>query len=263
VFRRLRQDVAGFRNFLAGAATDQGVSVERLGAKLVGRYPSGAPLERTADAAKSFDPSKADPSRKDPTILDARKISNFEFADDDADGKLVPRAAHIRKAYPRDENTPTGGEADTQTHRIMRRGIPYGESFREGSAPGSAAGADADRGLLFLGYQASLERQFEFVTSQWFNKPDHPQQGDGHDPILSQATRIKQFKLPGGSPVHLTMQRFIFTTGGAYLFQPSITALRQLARPATTPSPAPSPRAPEPRVPALLPRRPGRERGLV
>lgn len=262
VFRRLRQDVAGFRNFLAGAAADQGVSEERLGAKLVGRYPSGAPLERIADAAKSFDPSKADPSRKDPTILDARKISNFEFAGDDADGKLVPRAAHIRKAYPRNEKTPTGGEADTQTHRIMRRGIPYGESFREGSPPGSAAGADADRGLLFLGYQASLERQFEFVVSQWFNKPDHPQRGDGHDPILSQVA-TKTFKLPGGRPDHLTMQPFIFTTGGAYLFQPSITALRRLARPATAPSPAPSPPAPEPRTPELPPRRPGRERGVV
>src|SRR2546430_17701272 len=89
----------------------------------------------------------------------------------------------------------------------MRRVITYGESFSQGAPPGSAAGADADRGLLFLGYQASLERQFEFVTSQWFNKPDHPQHGDGHDPILSQATPIKQFTLPGGSPVHLTMQR--------------------------------------------------------
>jgi hypothetical protein len=59
------------------------------------------------------------------------------------------------------------------------------------------------------------------------------------------------------------MQRFIFTTGGAYLFQPSITALRRLARPATAPSPAPSPPVPEPRVPEQPPRRPGRERGVV
>src|SRR5262249_8252001 len=182
-------------------------------------------------------------------------INNFEFAKDDGDGRLVPRAAHIRKAYPRDEMTPTGGEADTQTHRLLRRGIPYGESFRDGAPTGSTAGADADRGLLFLGYQASLERQFEFVVSQWFNKPDHPERGDGHDPILSQSTRTKQFTLPGGSPVHLTMQRFVFTTGGAYLFQPSISALRRLSRPsaATNPAPplpAPSPRSPPPPRPA-------------
>ncbi len=252
-FRRLRQDVAGFRRFLAGAASDQGVSTERLGAKLVGRYPSGAPLERTEDAPKGLDPSEADPSRGDPGILDPLKINNFEFAEQDADGGLVPRAAHIRKAYPRDEQTPTGGEADTQTHRIMRRGIPYGESFREGAPAGSAAGADADRGLLFLGYQASLERQFEFVVSQWFNDPDHPERGDGHDPILSQATRTKQFTLPGGSPAHLTMRPFIFTTGGAYLFQPSITALRRLTQPSAVPAPAPrrepGPPAPEPPPP--------------
>jgi Dyp-type peroxidase family len=252
-FRRLRQDVEGFRRFVAGAAADQGVSAERLGAKLVGRYPSGAPLERTEGAPDDVDPSRADPSRKDPTILDPRRINNFEFARDDADGKLVPRAAHIRKAYPRDEKTPTGGEADTQTHRILRRGIPYGESFRPGAPAGSAAGPDADRGLLFLAYQASLERQFEFVVSQWFNEPDHPEPGDGHDPILSQSTRTKHFTLPGGSPVHLTMQRFVFTTGGAYLFQPSITALRRLSRSPVVTSPPPrAPRTPLPEPPPRL-----------
>jgi Dyp-type peroxidase family len=242
VFRRLRQDVAGFHRFLADAAADQGVTVEQFGAKLVGRYPSGAPLERTEDARKGFDPSTADPSAKDPTILDARRVNNFEFGEDE-DGKLVPRAAHIRKAYPRDEKTPTGGEADTQTHRIIRRGIPYGESFRRNAPAGSPAGADADRGLLFLGYQSSLERQFEFVTSQWFNKVDHPERGDGHDPIISQAARTKRFTLPGGRPGHLTLNRFIFTTGGAYLFQPSISALRRLSSPSGVPDRRP-PRLP-------------------
>jgi Dyp-type peroxidase family len=245
VFRRLRQDVAGFHQFLADAAADQGVTVEQFGAKLVGRYASGAPLERTEDARKGFDPSKADPSVKDPTILDARRVNNFEFGDDE-DGKLVPRAAHIRKAYPRDEKTPTGGEADTQTHRIIRRGIPYGESFRKDAPAGSPAGADADRGLLFLGYQSSLVRQFEFVTSQWFNKVDHPERGDGHDPIISQAARTKRFTLPGGRPDHVTMNRFIFTTGGAYLFQPSISALRRLSGP---PGPSGAPDRPPPRRP--------------
>jgi deferrochelatase/peroxidase EfeB len=121
VFRRLRQDVAGFHRFLADAAAEQGVSIEQFGAKLVGRYPSGAPLERTEDTPKRVDTTKADPSRADPAVLDPLSINNFEFAEDDADGKVVPRAAHIRKAYPRDEKTPTGREADTQTHRIIRR----------------------------------------------------------------------------------------------------------------------------------------------
>jgi Dyp-type peroxidase family len=249
VFRRLRQDVPGFHRFLAEAAGEQGVSVEQFGAKLVGRYPSGAPLERTEDQPERFDPSKADPSVRDPSILEATHINNFEFGEDTG-GELVPRAAHIRKAYPRDARTPTGGEADTQTHRILRRGIPYGASFREGAPDGSAAGADADRGLLFLGYQSSFERQFEFVTSQWFNKTDHPEDGDGHDPVISQVTRTKRFRLPGGRPAHLTMQPFIFTTGGAYLFQPSISALRRLAAPSRgiTPGPPHAPGVPSPEL---------------
>ena len=259
VFRRLRQDVAGFRQFVAAAAKEQDVAAEQLRAKLVGRYSSGAPLERTKDQPIRFDPSSADPSFKDPSMLGAAKINNFEFGDDE-DGKLVPRAAHIRKAYPRDEKTPSGGEADTQTHRILRRGIPYGESFRENAPVDSAAGAGADRGLLFLAYQASLERQFEFVTSQWFNKPDHPERGDGHDPILSQVA-TKTFRLAGGRPAHLTMQPFIFTTGGAYLFQPSIAALRRLSNPSGDAFPRPSPRKPEPPPRPAPPRR--RDPGLV
>ncbi len=265
VFRRLRQDVPGFHRMLAQGAAEQGVSVEQFGAKLVGRYPSGAPLERTDDQPLRFDPSKGDPSEKQRSILDANRINNFEFGDD-ADGELVPRAAHIRKAYPRDSRTPTGGEADTQTHRIIRRGIPYGASFRQGAPNGSPEGGDADRGLLFLGYQASLERQFEFVMSQWFNKTDHPERGDGHDPVISQVRRTKEFRLPGGRPAHLTMQPFIFTTGGGYFFQPSISALRMLSSPAgaNAPSPGPSPRRPQaPPAPPGRPPEPGRPRPVA
>jgi hypothetical protein len=57
--------------------------------------------------------------------------------------------------------------------------------------------------------------------------------------------------------MHLTMQRFIFTTGGAYLFQPSITALRRLSRASAAPFPAPPPRTPRLPTPEL----PGRRRG--
>ena len=57
------------------------------------------------------------------------------------------------------------------------------------------------------------------------------------------------------------MQRFIFTTGGAYLFQPSITALRRLSRASVAPTPAPAP-SPAPRAPRLpVPEIPPRRRG--
>ena len=121
VFRRLRQDVLAFGTFLAQASAETGLHPDLLGAKLVGRYRSGAPLERTEDQLPAVDPQAADPSLADPTLLGAVRVNNFEFGGD-PEGLLVPRAAHIRKVYPRDEDTPTGGEAGTQTHRMIRRG---------------------------------------------------------------------------------------------------------------------------------------------
>jgi Dyp-type peroxidase family len=235
VFRRLRQDVPGFHAFVAASAAAQGISPDLMGATFVGRFPSGAPLESGGD---------------DPANLTDQRINDFEFGDD-PDGRRVPRAAHIRKVYPRDSRTRDGGESETQTHRLLRRGIPYGPSHVAGSTT-----ADADRGLLFLCYQSSIERQFEFVQSRWVNDPDFPRRGDGHDPLVSTAPAARSFTLPGGRPDHISlMQRFVTTTAGAYLFQPSLSALRQLAagttaatagpgRPAAGPPPPPPPPPP-------------------
>lgn len=230
VFRRLRQDVAGFRRFVAAAAASQGLTDDQMGAKFVGRYKSGAPLERTEDQPDDLDTTAGDPSVADPSILDDTRINHFEFGDD-VDGLVVPRAAHIRKSYPRDDATPTGAEADTQTHRLLRRGIPYGRSYQARTPDDSPTGGGADRGLLFLCYQTDIERQFEFVQSQWVNNPDAPGDGDGHDPVISQASARRTFTLPGGRPDHIEMmQRFVTTTGGAYFLQPSLDALRRLSR---------------------------------
>jgi deferrochelatase/peroxidase EfeB len=150
----------------------------------------------------------------------------------DADGNIVPRAAHIRKTYPRDEDTP-GGVADTQTHRVLRRGIPFGISFQDNAPSGSPAAGDAkfpnDRGLLFLAYQRSIANQFEFIQQLWVNNADFPQGGDGHDPLISEAEDKRNFSLPGGKNASITgISQWVTTTGGAYFFQPSIDALKKL-----------------------------------
>jgi Dyp-type peroxidase family len=245
VFRRLRQDVHGFRTFVADSAAQFGMSTEVLGAKIVGRYRSGAPLEHTEDQGEDVDPTQQDPSRADPALLDADRINNFEFGED-PDGLLVPRAAHIRKAYPRDEETPTGGESATQTHRILRRGIPFGISLDETAADTSPAGRDAafpnDRGLLFLCYQASIEQQFEFVQRRFVDDGDFPQPGDGEDPVITQSTASGPFRIPGPRETHVLMMRhFVTTTGGDYFFQPSLAAMRRLSGGTQPPSGATRP----------------------
>jgi len=234
VMRRLRQDVAAFRMLLADAAARQGVTEDLAGARLVGRYKSGAPLSLTGE-------DRRDPGASDRALLADDRINNFEFQEDDPDGELVPLSAHIRKVYPRDQPTDDGGEEDTQTHRILRRGIPFGASLPAGATATDAAATASfpdDRGLLFMCYQSSIAQQFEFTQRRWANDPDFPRDGAGEDPVIGR------------------MQSFVVTTGGEYFFQPSIAALLLLSAERT-----PAPRAAPTSAPARRRRRRRREPG--
>jgi Dyp-type peroxidase family len=229
VYRRLQQDVAAFRQFVTDEAATAGLSAEQLAAKLVGRWPTGAPMERTPGLPKNVDPAAEDLSAAGhPEVLSDAKINNFDY-DKDPDGNDVPRAAHIRKTNPRSSN-PNGGKADSNRHRILRRGIPYGPEFQPGEAPygGGPVGDDRDRGLLFLCYQSSIQRGFAFIQQVWANAHDFPAAGDGQDPIIAQAVATPDFNLPPKG-IHLVTSRWVTTTGGEYFFSPSISALKALA----------------------------------
>jgi len=232
VFRRLRQDVASFNKYVAETAAAEDRTPALVGAKLVGRYKTGCPLEKTKDEAAVVDPTDGDPSIADPTLLTDAKINNFEYGADE-EGAIVPRAAHIRKSYPRDEATIGGGEADTQTHRLLRRGIPFGEPYDSGAQTGSPQAGNAvfplDRGLLFLCYQRSIEDQFEFVQRTWVDNPNFPDAGDGEDPIIAQSKDPRTTTVPGFGNPNLSIPQFVTTTGGEYFFAPSLSALAKLA----------------------------------
>lgn len=62
-----------FNEFVKVLAEQEGVDPRVLEAKFVGRYKSGAPLERTNDQAASIDPSTGDPAGADPSLLDEPK----------------------------------------------------------------------------------------------------------------------------------------------------------------------------------------------
>lgn len=226
VFQRLEQDVAGFRQQVAAQATATGLSEELMGAKLVGRHRSGCPLEFIDGGLGDVGQLTDDVGLTDERVIAEQFINNFGYQAQDPDGHNVPRAAHIRKAYPRDEDPP--GELDAQTHRIMRRGIAFGHSYRAGAPVGSEAHAAAQRGLLFACYQASIEDQFEFVQSRWVNDANFPQAGDGVDAILNESAGGNTTVPTKGA---LTFQPFVTMTGGAYFFAPSISALQLLATP--------------------------------
>jgi Dyp-type peroxidase family len=211
-FRRLRQDVAGFRRTVGTQASraNRGLTPELLGAKLVGRWTSGAKL--------------GEPGIEQPPPWpgdEGARVTRFDFANDDA-GERTPLFAHIRKANPRDP--------DAQRHRLIRRGIPYGPPLPAGEED------DKDRGLLFLAYQASLSNQFEHVQRNWLNSTKFPVPQTGRDPLVGQPGGANELILPlggGQGQVPITLGQFVTMTGGGYFFSPSIEALTQLANIAT------------------------------
>ena len=150
VFRRLEQKVPEFRRFVQQQAARLGMDRELLAARMVGRWKSGAPLELA-------------PRRDDPRLGDNDTRNNdFAFGDDRFQRKC-PYDAHIRKVYPRDDIA----LADAQRHRIIRRGIPFGPEV----APGELT-TRYSRGLMFVCYQTSIERQFEFIQRGYADNPD-------------------------------------------------------------------------------------------
>ena len=171
--------------------------------------------------------SPTDPGLANLALADSDALNNaYEFGDD-TDGARCPLSAHIRKTYPRDEETGHGrdSESNTQTHRLLRRGIPYGASF--GADQGGKA--TDKRGLLFLAYQKDIKGQFEFVQSAWVNDPKFPPEGNatahvpGQDPIIAQSASGLFELVPGNTGI--TASHFVKTSGGEYFFAPSLETL--------------------------------------
>jgi Dyp-type peroxidase family len=242
VYRRLRQNVAAFNRFLAHGAASltaqgfTGVDAERFGALCVGRWKDGTPVARSplapnaaiaADrrASQSFFYAKETRpvTWRDPT----RPPDTLPAAVMDGDGQRCPLAGHVRKVNPRDEGTDVGQGARTLRRRIIRRGVTYGPTY-------SLKRPKGDRGLLFLCYQASITDQFEFVWRQWSNAMNTPRADAGIDPIIGQAgdarpeSRVTNF-VQGDREAKVNVpERFILSTGGAYLFAPSISAIRDV-----------------------------------
>lgn len=235
VFRRLAQLVPEFNAAVKeAAATTAGsadpLSPDLLGAQMVGRWKSGAPviLAPTAD-----DPAFAE---------DEPRTNDFEFGGDRL-GLVCPWAAHVRKAYPRDDvrhvPAPTpdqvpGAEAFTQAHRMLRRGIAFGPELTEHEAKTGKSASQHRRGLLFKCYVTSIPDQFEFVQQRWVDAGDFSQVGAGLDPIIGQGAQPKPWlgaapfsKIAGNKP-SFQFNDFVQMQGGAYFFAPSITAIRSL-----------------------------------
>jgi deferrochelatase/peroxidase EfeB len=127
-------------------------------------------------------------------------------------------------------------------HRLIRRGIPYGPPLR--SRAKGLSPEKEDRGLLFVAYMASIERQFEFLMRDWANNtgfPGAPSTTEtGYDPMIGSVqdqpkaaremlytTQADPAAAIQGQPISLA--RFIKFRGGGYFFSPAIGHIQELA----------------------------------
>jgi Dyp-type peroxidase family len=230
VFRHLYQNVKLFWQSVDAATLQDGVSDAEarvgLAAKMVGRWPSGAPLVKA-------------PDRDRPEL---GQDNDFGYHAEDPDGLRCPVGAHIRRSNPRDSLSPAPGTDKSvevnRRHQLLRRGRTFGRPLASSLSPDDFLASDGsgDRGLYFICLGANISRQFEFVQQTWINNPKFGGLYEDTDPLIGN-------RQPKGAPTGGTftvpedpvrkritgLPSFTQVRGGAYFFLPGIRALRYLA----------------------------------
>jgi Dyp-type peroxidase family len=255
IFRKLEENVQGFRKAEFALSQALGIPFELAGAMAVGRFEDGTPL-----VLQSNDGSPG--------------LNDFDYQGD-SQGLRCPFQSHIRKSNPRLESVKQGGPFAQSTeqelgHRIARRGVTYG-------GPLSDFSQDFDRlprtgvGLLFMCYQSDIWEQFEFIQRFWCNNPkflepamnNNPnyhrtgldavigqRQGNQEDPLIKEVPEApKNWPESYGQPTvkpDITPEnefgQFVTLKGGEYFFSASITFLKSLSNqssPGETAEPTP------------------------
>ncbi|SEO08431.1 Dyp-type peroxidase family [Mucilaginibacter gossypiicola] len=220
VFRQIEQHVHKFWNYIKttasglnaqGTITDE----EKLASKMVGRWPSGAPLSEYPNG--------------DPAPGGTNEENNFSFHSADQDGLKCPIGAHIRRSNPRDSlfDDPEMSALTVRRHRIIRRGRSYGDRTKD-----VYHNDGEERGLHFICINSNIERQFEFVQQTWVNNPNFATLNKESDPLIGLRNDGGMFSIqgcPARTRIH-NLTEFTTIKGGAYFFMPGMAALNALAR---------------------------------
>jgi Dyp-type peroxidase family len=210
-FRKFHTRVAAFRKYLSEQASSP-EEEELIAAKMVGRWRSGAPLVLA-------------PERDDPKLGADPNRNNVFGYDDDAQGLRCPFSSHIRRVNPRDALK--NDLVAINLHHFLRRGTNYGPPLPAGVLEDDGA----ERGGVFLLIGAHLQRQFEFVQSQWVTDGNFISHGTEQDPILGNKQTDGIFTIPN-HPLRRRLHglpQFVAVRGGEYCFMPGLRALKWLA----------------------------------
>jgi deferrochelatase/peroxidase EfeB len=248
-YRKLHQNVVAFRSFIKETAerfgavfgiNDPDEARDTLMAKISGRWPDGVPLARAptmADRQKfnSDYPIVSPKTNLKGYLAREQALIKFTYGDDKI-GSRCPITSHLRRTNTRDSlaPTPAQGSALNNRRRIIRRGLPYGDSSPD--VPDSA-----EHGIIMLIVCASLFRQFEFVQQQWINYGLDAGAGNDTCPLVGNHSPGNELTGPKAKYVipadadkgHLPfivedIPQFVEMRGGDYFFVPSMTALRMI-----------------------------------
>jgi Dyp-type peroxidase family len=226
VFRKLEQHVEQLWGYLAtqakqlATAPEVDAMTDYLGAKMMGRWRSGASLVHT-------------PTHDDPTYSSDALVNAFTYLEPDPLGMKCPISSHVRRANPRDARGGGAGESKkvVNRHRILRRGRSYGAPLSLDEAKAGRTDHQS-RGLYFICLQASIARGFEFIQQTWLSSPGFQGLHGEPDPIMGNSNGDCPFTIPA-SPVRLRLHdvpTVVTVRGGGYFFLPSMKALARIAR---------------------------------
>lgn len=223
VIRKLEQDAEQFDAMVRAGTEQTGLDDRLVRAKIMGRWPGGAPLTQHRD--------------REPATWSG---DDFDYSADPGSG--CPLGAHARRANPRG-GLDFEGRLENR-HRLLRRGIPYGSRTpaRSADAPASPnPDGGTGYGLVFACYQADIASQFEFVQSQWLGDGNTFALSTDVDPVAASpgvggSGRLRLEGEPGNAdgpgqpPLYLdTMARCVTSRGGEYFLVPGIRAIRTIA----------------------------------
>jgi len=244
-YRKLHQNVDKFRKFMTETAASFGAvcginnpadALETLKAKIAGRWSDGVPLVRAPTAGEWRQFNVEYPIATGPSGNTARDQALIDFTyKNDPEGLHCPISSHMRRVNTRDALAPTHTEGSVLNNRrrILRRGLPYGDS-PEGVSD------SAEHGIVMLIVCANLFRQFEFVQQQWINYGLDAGSGNDTCPLTGnhspggEAGPKAKYVIPSdpksGRPPFIVegIPQFVETRGGEYFFVPSMTALRMI-----------------------------------
>ncbi|KAK5071212.1 hypothetical protein LTR64_007716 [Lithohypha guttulata] len=254
VFRWLEQKVPEFNQDLKkfakqlGMNPDSQTDCEGIAARIIGRWPSGALINKHPNEDPMPLSKQVNMTREE--IQKALQVNAHVDFGGLRNTSRCPLGSHIRKMNPRDRDIGHGA-------RIMRRGIQFGPEV-DAVKEKTVTDGKGKRGLLFVCYQSSIDKGFHFIQSFWANNSTFPGSGAGIDPMVGQMNETGTYNMLGmnkndpSKPISIPkVNPYVVPLGGEYFFTPSMSALRDtLADNSATPAPQPTPQpTPQPGPP--------------